>query len=83
MSIIVERKIDSITTYAVVLASEWYGGIMQLAMGYRFVHPDDFVVCKWSDFHDGERSNIEGKVTIAICRELEDAMTILDSRTLK
>jgi hypothetical protein len=45
------------------------------------IRPDDFVVCRWSDFHDGVNSHIEGLETLAICRSIEDAYLLYNSKT--
>ena len=79
MKTIVEKKVTDITVFAVVVAKDWFG------VEYKFptlVCGNDFVVCTWADFHDGEKSNIEGKITIAICRKLEDAMLIFTDKII-
>ncbi len=43
------------------------------------VLPEDFIVASWHDYHDGFNSHIEGKTTIAICREYVDALLIYNS----
>lgn len=58
---------------AVVLAKYWFKHFYDKDIMPYFITEDDYVVCKWHDFHDGEKSNIEGKETIAICRNREDA----------
>jgi hypothetical protein len=76
MNTVIEKKVGDVTVFAIMLASEWYKGTKY---GYP-IRDDDFVVCKWSDYHDGVKSNIEGKTTIAICRELDDAKLIFNNR---
>ncbi len=68
------QKPGTVSVYAIVKAIGWYDEITFK----RTINilPDDLVVCKWSDFHDGEKSNIEGKTTIAICRQKDDAELI-------
>lgn len=44
---------------------------------------DGFVVATWSDYHDGENSHIEGKTTIAVCNDLEDAEIIFKRHLLQ
>lgn len=67
------QKPGSVLVFAIVKAKDWYDKIVFERIT---ILPEDFIVCKWSDFHDGEKSNIEGKITIAICREMEDAELI-------
>jgi hypothetical protein len=66
---------DNITTIAIVLAKNWFPNFFTFTTS-----PNDFVVCKWHDYHDGVKSNIEGKQTIAVCKEYEDAEIIFKSK---
>jgi len=70
-----QKKINNTTVIAIVYAKDWYGEIMN-HVRYSLILPDDFVVCQWHDFHDGLKSNIEGRTTIAICRNKENAELI-------
>jgi alkyl sulfatase BDS1-like metallo-beta-lactamase superfamily hydrolase len=70
-----QKKINDVTIVAIVLARDWFDAGYY---GYPISH-NDFIVGQWSDFHDGEKSNIEGKQTIATCRKLEHAELIYDS----
>jgi len=45
-----------------------------------YITDKDYVVGEWYDFHDGSKSNIEGRMTIAICREFKDAKMIFDKK---
>lgn len=74
MKTIVEKKVTDITVFAVVVAKDWFEKVPTL------ISVNDFVVCTWADFHDGKKSNIEGKTTIAICRKLKDAMLIFTDK---
>lgn len=58
---------------AIVLAKDWFKQQYVEDKIPYFISENDYVVCKWCDFHDGEKSNIEGKQTIAICRNRIDA----------
>jgi hypothetical protein len=69
-----QKKINDVTIVAIVLARNWFKN-----SEYPLRISNDFVVCQWSDFHDGEKSNIEGKQSIATCRKLEHANLIYDS----
>jgi hypothetical protein len=72
-----EKKIDDVRVVAIVLAQDWFDK-------FSFpILPDDYVVCQWSDFHDGVNSHIEGKTTIAICRNPKDALLIYNSQKRK
>lgn len=74
-----EKKTGNVTYVGIVYARNWYGNDLYCVM-HSMIMPDDFVVAKWSDFHDGQKSNIEGMTTIAICKELEDAELIFNSK---
>ena len=72
MKTIVNKKVTDTQVIAVVVAKEWFKEHKVTTV----IRADDYVVCTWADFHDGQKSNIEGKITIAICRKLKDAMLI-------
>lgn len=61
----------------IVYAIDWYNGYLPVMTMAK-----DFVVGEWSDFHDGEKSHIEGKTTIAVCKNKEDAVLILESKKI-
>ena len=62
---------------SIVLAGEWFKNQFDCGKMPYNIQKTDHVVCSWSDFHDGEKSNIEGKQTIAICKNIDDAEAIL------
>lgn len=64
---------------ATMLAKDWFG-IGNVIFNSHSITENDYVVCTWYDFHDGVSSNIEGRETIAICRNKEDAELIFDSK---
>jgi hypothetical protein len=74
-----EKKTGNVTYVGIVYARNWYGNDLHSAVRLMIL-PEDFVVGKWSDFHDGQKSNIEGMTTIAICKDLEDAELIFNSK---
>jgi hypothetical protein len=74
-----KKKINDVTYIGIVYAADWFGEGMK-HVRYSLILPLDYIVCGWSDFHDGEKSNVEGRTTIAICRELKDAKLIYNSR---
>ena len=74
-----EKKINDIIYIGIVLAKDWF---QSGYYGYPIIS-SDFVVCQWCDFVDGEKSNIEGLETIAICRKIEDAELIYNSKISK
>lgn len=80
MKTIKKKNITDVTVIAIVLAENWFN-THDLYHSHA-IRLSDFVVCKWFDFHDGVKSHIEGKQTIAICREQEDAELIFNSKTL-
>lgn len=57
---------------AMVYAGEWFKGIN---IPFPF-EEKDYVVCRWTDYSDGEKSNIEGKVTIAVLKKHDDAKIV-------
>jgi hypothetical protein len=71
---ITQKKIGDITYVGIVYAKDWWDALYKPT-----VQPFDYVVVKWSDFHDGVKSNIEGLETVAICRKLEHAKLIYNS----
>jgi|ERR1035437_2190615 glycosyltransferase involved in cell wall biosynthesis len=77
MKPIFEKKINDTKRIGIVYAAEWFGD----ALLHNFlILPIDYVVGQWHDYHDGEKSNIEGAETIAICRNKEDAEHVYNSR---
>src|ERR1035437_753159 len=75
---IIEKKIDDTKYIGIILAKDWFPTVY-----FYPVVPSDFVIGQWHDYHDGEKSNIEGLETIAICREKEDAELIYNSKISK
>jgi hypothetical protein len=69
---VLSKKTSDVGTIAVVLAQYWFEELKVPP----FIQPDSLVVCRWSDFHDGENSHIEGKETIAVCRDINDAISV-------
>ncbi len=76
--LLLKRELSDVNRIGIAYAKEWFKGTKY---GYP-VRDDDYVVCRWSDYHDGQSSHIEGKTTIAICREFEDAHLIFKSRQI-
>lgn len=64
---------------AIVFAKEWFKQFYAENKMPYFITENDYVVCKWHDYHDGEKSNIEGKQTIAICKNKHDAEIVYNS----
>lgn len=62
-----------ITCIGVLKSVDWFENEK---MGIAFLDSDTYIVGTWSDFHDGENSHIEGKQTIAVCKDLDDAVLI-------
>ena len=67
---LIKKRIGDVKIVAIMYAKDWFSQAMPLIWPVR---SEDFVVCKWFDYHDGFKSNMEGKTTIAICREKSDA----------
>jgi hypothetical protein len=71
-----QEKISDVKYIGIVYAKDWF-------MGSKYGHPvrdDDFVVCQWSDFHDGIKSNIEGMTTLGIFHDNKDALLFYCSK---
>jgi hypothetical protein len=81
MTSIFETKVNDTKYIGIVFAAEWFGDA--IIHTNLLIYPLDYVVCQWHDYHDGEKSNLEGKITIAICREKEHAILIYNSRISK
>lgn len=79
MKTILEKKISDVTYIGIMLAKDWFNGSKY---GYP-VRDDDFVVCQWSDYHDGQKSNIEGMITLVTCHELKHAEIVYNSINTK
>ena len=80
-AILVSKEVKNTHLFvAVIQARDWYEPSQR---NRSPIMEDDFVVCTYYDFHDGFKSNIEGKTTIAICRDFDDAKTLLDSNFVK
>jgi len=80
METIKSKKISDTEIVAIVKAKHWFEINSQF---FNTIFANDYIVCRWHDFHDGEKSNIEGKETIAICRELGDAELIYCTKNKK
>jgi hypothetical protein len=63
----------------IVSAEQWFQGVSQTIMEI-YIDPDDFVVGRWFEFSDGVTDHAEGFTTIAICKELTDANTLVQER---
>jgi hypothetical protein len=72
---VIKKYLGDVNFVGIVYAKDWFAVLLQP----QIVRPDDFIVCRWSDFHDGQKSNYEGMETIAICRKLEHAELIYNS----
>jgi hypothetical protein len=78
MNAIITKKISDDEVLAIVLAKDWFDIFFDEKKMPYFITEHDYVVCKWFDFHDGVNSHIEGKETIAICRNEEDAYILFN-----
>lgn len=64
---------------AIIPSSEWFKDQFKENKMPYFITKDDYVVGKWHDFHDGQKSNIEGRQTIAVCKNIQDAYKVYAS----
>ena len=69
-------------TVAIIPAKYWYKDFFEKNMMPYFIQEEDFVVCSWHDYYDGEKSNIEGKMTIAVCKRKKDADKVFEMNIL-
>ena len=60
---------------AIVTAKHWFCEGQLHAIYENF-----YVVAEWHDYHDGKKSNIEGKTTIAICKDYDDAELVYNKK---
>jgi hypothetical protein len=77
LNTIKQKKMSDVDYIGLMKAKDWFR-----QDGLAFIFPNDFVVCKWADFHDGIHSHIEGKTTLGIFHELSDAEIIYNNRSL-
>lgn len=75
MKTIFKKQVSEDKFVAVVLASVWFEN---MKISYPIL-PNDFVLCTWHDYPDGQKSNIEAKLTLAICRKKSDAKLLFDA----
>jgi hypothetical protein len=77
MNIALEKKLSDRKRIGIVRAKEWFKDVQDPnAIPSHLT----FVVGEWHDYHDGIRSHIEGRVTVAICKDYVDALTIFASK---
>lgn len=83
MKTIRQIKIGNTLRYvAIVKAKDWFENFTHINSFINNIFKNYYVVVTWMDFHDGEKSNIEGKETIALCAKYEDAEKMYDSKIL-
>ena len=75
MKTILLKELSPTKRVGVIIAELWFKDFKL----YYPVLPNDFVVGSWEDFHDGQKSNIEGLTTIAIFRSVIDAEIFLNT----
>lgn len=61
---------------AIVLGKDWYN---HHKPDMKSSFSNDFIVCQWHDYHDGEKSNLEAKQMLAVCRSYESAVLVYQS----
>ena len=81
---IIAQKNTDVRVVAIVKAGAWFKTWVTDSIFPSPFVSDDLVVCRWSDFHDGLKSNIEGMQTIALFKnsspeELEIAKKFWES----
>lgn len=69
-AIIISRKGNNVK--AIIRTEDWYGDITP-----RWLN-GSFVVAQWNDFHDGVKSNIEGKVSACITNDMAIAELVYE-----
>jgi len=78
-NIIYRKRISATKSVGIMLAKDWFELDNNIFKSHSITE-DDYVVCTWYHFHDGVSSNVEGKETVAICRNKKDAELIFDSK---
>jgi len=70
-AILISRKGNSVK--AIIRTEDWYG---EITPGWL---KGSFVVAQWHDFHDGVKSNIEGRVSACITNDMAIAELVYNS----
>jgi hypothetical protein len=75
-SLIKKKKSNKIHNgwVGIIYAKDWFAMITMIT-----IRPEDLVIICWHEIHDGVNSHIENKTTIAICKNIEDAILIYDN----
>lgn len=71
-------KKSDVVAVAVVKAKHWFTHYIKSIFN-TVLREEDFVVVRWSDFHDGEKSNIDGKETLGIFHTEKNAKIFFDA----
>lgn len=71
-----KKKIEDCAFVGIVLAGDYFSEYYKENMMPISIQPGDFVVCLYSDFHDGLNSHIEGATMVAILKDMDDAELI-------
>lgn len=81
---LVAKRVDNgLEVFAIVYAKNWYSQLYaEKKIPIYFFRENDYVVCKWIDYNiNSGATDIQGKQTIAICRNRKDADLIYESIT--
>jgi len=79
MKTFLKHKNSDVDFIGIVSAKDWFDGQKIPFPFFEY----DYVVGEWCDFYDGENSHIEGKLTYAICKVLDDAEALYKHRVDK
>lgn len=61
----------------IVKGKDWFPKIKP-----HYLSDKDYVVASWFSFSDGVKRHIEGKTTLAICKNFKDAELIFKSKKI-
>lgn len=74
MNVLIKLQVNKTNKFFVTLyVKDWFE---EIDLPY-FIQKKDYVVGYFYDYHDGEKSNIEGLTTLAICKKIDDAKIIM------
>ena len=73
METVEQIQISDVKYFGIIKAKDWFEGMFTVNGFINGIYKDYYVVVTWADYHDGQKSNIEGKMTIGIFRDYSDA----------
>lgn len=71
-----KKKIGNNKFVGIVLAGDYFEDWYRAKKMPHSIQDSDYVVCKFYDYHDGQKSHIEGVTTVGILKNLDHAKLI-------